>query len=187
MKIQANNIRPGIVIEYENRQWSVIKIQTTQPGKGGAYIQVEMKDLKTGNKTNARWRTQESVEKLITTEKNYQFLFSEDETYTFMDPDNYEQITLNESLIGEKKIYLKDGIIVSVNSVNDLPIGITLPPNLSLEVIQTEPVVKGQTAASSNKPAILDNGIRIMVPPFIDQGNKIIVNTSDNTYVKRAD
>ncbi|MDC0073672.1 elongation factor P [Alphaproteobacteria bacterium] len=187
MKIQANNIRPGIVIEYENRQWSVIKIQTTQPGKGGAYIQVEMKDLKTGNKTNARWRTQESVEKLITTEKNYQFLFSEEETYTFMDPDNYEQITLNESLIGEKKIYLKDGIIVSVNSVNDLPIGITLPPNLSLEVIQTEPVVKGQTAASSNKPAILDNGIRIMVPPFIDQGNKIIVNTSDNTYVKRAD
>ncbi len=103
MKIQANNIRPGIVIEYENRQWSVIKIQTTQPGKGGAYIQVEMKDLKTGNKTNARWRTQESVEKLITTEKNYQFLFSEEETYTFMDPDNYEQITLNESLIGEKK------------------------------------------------------------------------------------
>ena len=187
MKIQANNIRPGIVIEYENRQWSVIKIQTTQPGKGGAYIQVEMKDLKTGNKTNARWRTQESVEKLITTEKNYQFLFSEEETYTFMDPDNYEQITLNESLIGEKKIYLKDGIIVSVNSVNDLPIGITLPPNLSLEVIQTEPVVKGQTAASSNKPAILDNGIRIMVPPFIDQGNKIIVNTSDNTYGKRAD
>ncbi len=187
MKIQANNIRPGIVIEYENRQWSVIKIQTTQPGKGGAYIQVEMKDLKTGNKTNARWRTQESVEKLITTEKNYQFLFSEDETYTFMDPDNYEQITLNENLIGEKKIYLKDGITVSVNSVNDLPIGITLPPNLSLEVIQTEPVVKGQTAASSNKPAILDNGIRIMVPPFIDQGNKIIVNTSDNTYVKRAD
>ena len=187
MKIQANNIRPGIVIEYENRQWSVIKIQTTQPGKGGAYIQVEMKDLKTGNKTNARWRTQESVEKLITTEKNYQFLFSEEETYTFMDPDNYEQITLNESLIGEKKIYLKDGIIVSVNSVNDLPIGITLPTNLSLEVIQTEPVVKGQTAASSNKPAILDNGIRIMVPPFIDQGNKIIVNTSDNTYVKRAD
>ena len=187
MKIQANQIRPGMVIEHDNKPWAVIKIQLIQPGKGGAFNQVEMRDLKSGNKTNVRWRTQDTVEKLMTTDEEYQFLFETDDLYTFMEPKTYNQITLNKDLISEQAIYLQEGMIVTVRSVENTPIGLTLPANLTLKVIESEPVVKGQTAASSNKPAILENGLRVMVPPFVEQGTRIVINTEDGTYVKRAD
>lgn len=187
MKIQANQIRPGMIIEHDGRQWSVLKIQLIQPGKGGAFNQVEMRDLKARSKTNVRWRTQDTVEKLTTNEQEYQFLYSSGDVFTFMDPKNYEQLTLHRDIIAEEAIYLQDGMLVTVKAVENIPIGITLPATLTLEVIETEPVVKGQTAASSSKPAILENGLRVMVPPFVGRGTRIVINTADGTYIKRAD
>ena len=187
MKIQANQIRPGMIIEHDGRQWSVLKIQLIQPGKGGAFNQVEMRDLKTGNKTNVRWRTQDTVEKLTTNEQEYQFLFSSGDVFTFMDPNNYEQLTLHRDTIIEEAIYLQDGMLVTIKAVENVPIGITLPATLILEVVESEPVVRGQTATSSNKPAILENGLRVMVPPFVGQGARVVINTADGTYIKRSD
>ena len=187
MKILANLIRPGMIIENDGRQWVVLKTQVIKPGKGGAFNQIEMRDLKAGTKTNVRLRTQETVKKLQTTEKEFQFLFSNEDSYTFMDPNNYEQIILEKDIIGEDKVYLKDGIMVKVNFIDNSPINLSLPTSLVFEVVEAEPVVKGQTAASSSKPAILENGLRIMVPPFIEKGTRIQVNTSDGSYIKRAE
>ena len=187
MKIQANQIRPGMVIEHNERQWSVLKIQLIQPGKGGAFNQLEMRDLKSGTKTNVRWRTQDTVQKLATEERQYQFLYQSDGIFTFMDPESYEQVNLHRETIEEECTYLQDGMMVSINAVENTPIGITLPATVILEITETEPSVKGQTAASSSKPAILENGLRVMVPPFVEIGNRIVVNTTDGTYLKRAD
>ena len=187
MKIQVNQIRPGIVIDYNNSQWIVLKTQHVKPGKGGAFNQIEMRDIRNGSKTNVRLRTQTTVEKLNTSEEEFQYLFNDGEKYTFMNPQNFEQIELNKSLISESSIYLKEGISIKINSIENEPIGISLPETMIFEVIEAEPVVKGQTAASSNKPAVLENGLRVMVPPFVEQGSKIVVNTSDGTYLKRAD
>ena len=187
MKIQVNQIRPGIIIDYNNSQWLILKTQHVKPGKGGAFNQIEMRDIKTGSKTNVRLRTQSTVEKLNTSEKEFQYLYNDGDKYTFMNPENFEQIDLNKSLISDNVIYLQEGMSIKINSIENEPIGITLPETMAFEVIEAEPVVKGQTAASSNKPAMLDNGLRVMVPPFVEQGNKVIVNTSDGTYLKRAD
>ena len=186
MKILANLIRPGMIIENDGRQWAVLKTQIIKPGKGGAFNQIEMRDLKAGTKTNVRLRTQDTVKKLITTEKEFQFLFSSEDSYTFMDPENYEQIVLEKNIIGENRIYMQDGIIVKVNFIDNSPISLSVPSSLVFEVVEAEPVVKGQTAASSSKPAILENGLRIMVPPFIEKGTFVLVNTDDGTYIKRA-
>lgn len=187
MKINANQIRPGMVIEYDGRQMAVIKIQLIQPGKGGAFITVDMRDLANGVKTNQRWRTADTVEKLTTEERDYQYLYAEDDNYTFMDPETYEQITISGDLMGEDAAYLQDGMMVIVNSVEGKPIGVQLPATVILEVVEAEPVVKGQTASSSYKPAKMDNGMRVMVPPFVETGTRIVVNTADGTYLKRAD
>ena len=187
MKIQVNQIRPGIVIDYNNSQWLVIKTQHVKPGKGGAFNQIEMRDIRNGSKTNVRLRTQTTVEKLNTSEREFQYLFNDGEKYTFMDPESFDQIELNKSVVLENSIYLKEGMLIKINSIENEPIGISLPETMVFEVIESEPVVKGQTAASSNKPAVLENGLRIMVPPFVEQGNKVVVNTSDGTYLKRAD
>jgi elongation factor P len=187
MKINANQIRPGMVIEYDGRQMAVIKIQLIQPGKGGAFITVDMRDLVNGVKTNQRWRTADTVEKLTTEERDYQYLYAEDDNYTFMDPESYEQITISGDLMGDDAAYLQDGMTVIVNSVEGKPIGVQLPATVILEVIEAEPVVKGQTASSSYKPAKMDNGMRVMVPPFVETGTRIVVNTADGTYLKRAD
>ncbi|MDA0368648.1 MAG: elongation factor P [Proteobacteria bacterium] len=187
MKINANQIRPGMVIEYEGRQMAVIKIQLIQPGKGGAFIAVEMRDLTNGVKTNQRWRTADTVEKLNTEEHDYQYLFAEADSFTFMDPQSYEQITIAGSLLGDDAAYLEDGMTVRVNSVEGVPIGIQLPATVILEVMEAEPVVKGQTASSSYKPAQMSNGLRVMVPPFVETGTRIVVNTADGTYLKRTD
>jgi elongation factor P len=187
MKINANQIRPGMVIEHDGRQMAVIKIQMIQPGKGGAFIAVEMRDLASGVKTNQRWRTADTVEKLNTEEREVQYLFADGDSYTFMDPESYEQIAMNADMLGDDAGYLQDGMMVTLNSVEGTPVGIQLPATVILEVVEAEPVVKGQTASSSYKPAQMDNGMRVMVPPFVETGTRIIVNTADGTYLKRAD
>lgn len=186
MKINANLIRPGMVIEHDGRQWAVLKIQLVQPGKGGAFIQVEMRDLRGGSKTNERWRTADTVEKLSTEEKDYQYLFTDGEVFTFMDLESFEQITLSRELIGDGADFLQDNMMVVVNSVEGTPIGVRLPQTVVLTITEADPVVKGQTASSSYKPAMLENGRRVMVPPFIETGTRIVVNTEDGSYVERA-
>ncbi len=186
MKIQANTIRPGNIIEHQGKQWAVLKIQLIQPGKGGAFIQVEMRDIRTGIKSNERWRTADSVEKLMVEERECTFLFVDGDNLTFMDSETFEQFVLPRDVMGEQALYLQDGMAVTIDFVEGSPVSVTLPSTVVMEVVEADPVVKGQTAASSYKPARLENGVRVMVPPFVEQGTRIVVNTGDNTYVERA-
>ncbi len=187
MKIDGNAIRPGNVIEHKGGLWRAVKIQHTQPGKGGAYLQVELKNLRDGSKLNERFRSSEKVDRVRLEQKDYQFLFQEGALFTFMDTTNYEQITLSEEDIGEQAVYLRDGMDVQLEMYDGKPLGVRLPEHVEVQVMETEPVVKGQTASSSYKPAKIDNGVRVMVPPFINEGDRIVVATEDSTYVKRAD
>ena len=187
MKINGNAIRPGNVLEHKGGLWRAVKIQHTQPGKGGAYLQVELKSLKDGTKLNERFRASERVERATLEQREFQFLFGDGSSFTFMDLETYEQIELSAEYVGEGAAFLKDDMKVIIEMHEDTPLGISLAGNVTLEVVETEGVVKGQTAASSNKPALLDNGTRTMVPPFVKVGDRIIVNTSDGSYVKRAD
>ncbi|MEH6476370.1 MAG: elongation factor P [Sneathiella sp.] len=187
MKINGNAIRPGNVIEHKNGLWVAVKIQHTQPGKGGAYLQVELKNLRDGTKLNERFRSSETVERARLEQKPYQFLFEDDDLLTFMDTESYEQVSLSKEMVGDKAIYLKDGMELKIESYEDEPLNILLPEHLTFEITETEPTVKGQTAASSYKPAILENGVRIMVPPFCSTGEKVVVNTETSEYTKRAD
>lgn len=186
MKIQANTMRPGMVIEHQDKQWTVLKIELLQPGKGGAFIQVEMRDIASGNKSNDRWRTQETVEKLEVRERDSQYLYKEDNLFTFMDTETFEQFSLSEEDLGDAASFLQDGMAVTTETIEDKPVGIKLPQNITLEVVEADAVVKGQTASSSYKPGVLENGIKVMIPPFIEAGTRIVVNTTDGTYVERA-
>jgi elongation factor P len=187
MKIDGNEIRPGNVIEHQGRLWRAVKTQHVKPGKGGAYMQVELKDVRSGTKLNERFRASETVERARLDQKNYQFLFSDGDEFTFMDNENYEQITLNVDFIGEDTSkFLQDGMNVKIESFEDEPIGVALPETVDMVIEEADPVVKGQTASSSYKPAVLENTVRIMVPPHIESGTKVTVNTSDGTYVSRA-
>lgn len=186
MKVQANQIRPGWVIERDGRQFSVLKIKILQPGKGGAFIQVDMRDVESGLKTNDRWRTVDTVEKLMTEDKDAQYLYADGDNLVFMDTATFEQFSIPKDAIEEQFPYLQEMMEVVVFFIENKPVGITLPNQVTLKVTETEPVVKGQTAASSGKPAILENGIRVMVPPFVETGDKIVVSTSEGTYVERA-
>ncbi|MEE2999713.1 MAG: elongation factor P [Pseudomonadota bacterium] len=187
MKINGNSIRPGNVIEHQNRLWRAVKIQHTQPGKGGAYLQVELKDLRSGTKLNERFRSSETVEQVRLDQKEFQYLYAEGDMHTFMDSETFDQISLGSDLIGEDRvIYLQDGMIVVVESFEGDPIGLNLPTQVTLKVVEADAVVKGQTAASSAKPALLENGIRTTVPPHIEAGTRVVVNTEDGSYVERA-
>lgn len=186
MKINANLIRPGFVLEHNNRQWSVLKIQLIQPGKGGAFIQVEMRDVQTGTKTNERWRTADTVEKLQVEEKEATFLFRDGEDVTFMDAETFEQFSIPVEMIGEPAAFLQDGMLCTIDLIEGKPVSATIPDKVTMTVTEADPVVKGQTAASSYKPGILENGVRVMIPPFIEAGTRIIVSTVDATYVERA-
>ncbi|MFI4986924.1 MAG: elongation factor P [Alphaproteobacteria bacterium] len=186
MKLQANAIRPGNILEHNGRQWAVLKIQIIQPGKGGAFIQVEMRDLKNGVKTNERWRTQDTVEKLQVEEKDCTFLFGDDHAFTFMDGETFEQFTLSREVVGEPGAFLQDGMQVVVELIEGTPVSVELPDKVTMRVVEADPVVRGQTAASSYKPAVLENGVRTLVPPFVEAGTRIIVNTADASYVERA-
>lgn len=186
MKINANSIRAGNVLEHNGRLCVVTRTPDhTMPGKGGAFVQVEMKDVKTGTKISERFRSNDNVERVRLDQKDYQFLFTEGTHLNLMDIESFEQISVEQSLIGEKLAYLQDGMVIVVELHEDAPIRIMLPDTVVLRIAETEPVVKGQTAASSYKPAILENGIRIMVPPFIDADTKVVVKTEDDSYVER--
>jgi len=186
MKIDGNAIRPGMVIEHKDRLLVATKIQHTQPGKGGAYLQVELKDIRDGAKLNERFRSSETVERVRLYDKEYQFLFADEHNFTFMDTENFEQIAISRDMIGDKAAFMQDGMMVTVQSHEDEPLGVALPETVVQTIEETEAVVKGQTAASSYKPAILDNGLRVMVPPHIGAGTRIVVNTEDATYRERA-
>ncbi|HUX79110.1 MAG TPA: elongation factor P [Alphaproteobacteria bacterium] len=186
MKISGNAIRPGNIIQHKNRLWVAVKTQHTQPGKGGAYLQVELKDIRDGTKLNERFRSSESVERVRLDEKEYQFLYEEGDAIALMDLENFEQMHLAKELLGDSVAYLKDGMMLTVVSHEGDIVGAELPESVIMEIVEAEPVVKGQTASSSYKPAILENGVRIMVPPHIGTGTKVVVNTADGTYVERA-
>eukprot|EP00439_Symbiodinium_sp_Y106_P087536 s1_g75.t1 len=187
MKINGNEIRPGNVIEHKGGLWVAVKLQHVKPGKGGAFAQVELKNLIDNSKLNERFRSAETVEKIRLEQKDYQYLYESDGMLTFMDTTTYDQIELPTDFVGERAAFLQDGMEVTVESHEGRPLGISLPDHVTLEVTETEPVVKGQTAASSNKPAVMENGVRVMVPPFVNTGDKIVVDTNEVTYVKRAD
>ena len=187
MKINGNAIRPGMVIQHRGGLWQAVRIQHTQPGKGGAYLQVELKNLKDGTKLNERFRSSEQVERVRLEQKPHQFLYGDDDMYTFMDTETYEQVSLSRDIVGDDAMFLKDGMEVVVEFFENTPLALHLPDTVVLEVVETEAVVKGQTAASSNKPAVLENGVRIMVPPFVGVGDRVVVNTAERTYQKRAD
>ena len=186
MKQQANLIRAGQVIEHEGNRWTILKQQILTPGKGGAFIQVEMRNLKTGNKTNERWRTADTVERLTTEDKDYTYSYTDGDNLVLMDGETYEQFMVPTTILGDSAPFLQDNMPVTVALVEGDPVGITLPVTVILEVVEADPVVKGQTAASSYKPARLSNGVKTLVPPFLETGERIVVRTEDGSYVERA-
>ncbi len=187
MKINGNEIRQGNVIQHKDGLWVAVKTQHVKPGKGGAFAQVELKNLVDGTKLNERFRSSETVERVRLEQNEYQYLYSDGDMLTFMDTESYEQIQLASDFIGERTAFLQDGMMVTVESYEGKPLGINLPEQVTLEVTETEPTVKGQTASASYKPAILENGLRVMVPPFVTTGEKIVVDTNETTYIRRAD
>ena len=187
MKINGNEIRPGNVIEHNGGLWVAVKTNAVKPGKGGAFNQVELKNLIDGTKLNERFRASETVERVRLEQKDYQFLYAQDDALVFMDSETYEQLELQADFVGDRAAFLQDGMTVTVELHEERPIGVSLPDQVTLEIAEADPVVKGQTATSSYKPAVLENGVRVMVPPFITAGEKIIVATDDITYVRRAD
>ena len=187
MKINGNEIRPGNVIEHKGGLWVAVKTQHVKPGKGPAYAQVELKNAIDGTKLNERFRSSETVERVRLEQKDYQFLYREGDMLVFMDMDTYEQIQVRREFLEERAAFLQDGMQVSVESHEGRPIGISLPDQVTLEVVDADPVVKGQTASSSYKPAKLENGVRILVPPFIAAGERVVVDTNELTYVRRAE
>ena len=187
MKISGVDIRPGNIIEYEGGIWRAGKSQHTQPGKGGAYMQVEMKNLIDGRKTNVRFRSAETVERVRLDTKDFQYLYHDGDMLVFMDKDTYEQISIPEDVIGEPAAFLQDGMDVIMELYEEKPISVQLPDQIEATIVEADAVVKGQTASSSYKPAVLDNGVRVMVPPHISSGTRIVVDTYSREYVKRAD
>ncbi len=187
MKMSGVDIRPGNIIEYEDGLWKAVKIQHTQPGKGGAYMQVELKNLIDGRKNNVRFRSAETVEKVRLDTREYQFLFAEGDMLTFMDKENYEQIELAADMLGDAAAFLTDGMDVMLELYEEKPISVQLPDQVEADIVEADAVVKGQTASSSYKPAILDNGVRVMVPPHIVAGTRIVVDVYAQEYVKKAE
>jgi elongation factor P len=186
MKQQANQMRPGQVIEYEGRRWTVLKIQIITPGKGGAFIQVEMRDIKTGTKKDDRWRTADTVERLMTEDKEFTYSYADGENLVLMDPETFEQTVVPAAILGDRLPFLVENMTVSVKLIEGDPVGMELPASVVLEVAEADPVVKGQTASSSYKPALPSNGVKTLVPPFVTAGEKIVVKTEDGSYVERA-
>jgi elongation factor P len=186
-KITGNEISPGTLINYDGGLWITVKTQKVKPGKGGAYNQVELKNVTSGTKLNQRFRSDEAVDEAILDKKDFQFLFASGDMLTFMDMESYEQIELASDFVGDQAQFLQDGMKTLVQLYDGRPIGIKLPVQVTLIVAEADPVMKGGTAAPSYKSAVLENGLRIQVPPLIGAGEKIIVATEDGSYVRRAD
>ena len=187
MKIDGNQIKVGNILEINKKLWRVIKTQHTQPGKGGAYLQAEMKEIREGTKMNERFRSSESVERAILDEKEYQYLYTNDNKFYFMDNSNYEQIELNNDIINTTQSkFLKENELITIQLYESKPVSIILPDHISFTVVEADAVIKGQTAASSYKPAVLERNIKTLVPPFIEVGDIIVINTNDSSYVEKA-
>ena len=186
MKINAIDIKPGNFLEHQGKLWLVMKRELVQPGKGGAFAQVEMRDVRSGNKTSERFRTQETVERVRMDEKEMQFLFFDGDQATFMDNESYEQTTVDREMIGEPADFLSEGMICMIQLYEGAPMSVTLPQSVVMTVVEADPVVRGQTASSSYKPGKLENGRRIMIPPHIEAGTRVVVNTADASYSERA-
>jgi elongation factor P len=187
MKINGNEVRPGNVIVHNGGLWVTVKTMAVKPGKGGAFNMVELKNLIDGTKLNERFRSAETVERVRLEQKDFTFLYEQGEMLVFMDGETYEQLELQKDFVGERAAFLQDGMKVTVDLHEERPIGISLPAQVTLQITDADPVVKGQTATSSYKPAMLENGVRIMVPPFIGSGERVIVDTEELTYVRRAE
>ncbi len=187
MKINGNEIRPGNVIEHQGSIWVAVKTQAVKPGKGPAYAQVELKNLVNGTKLNERFRSSETVERVRLEQNDYQFLYTQDDMLVFMDNESYEQLEIPTDFVGDRAAFLQPGMMVTVESHEGKPLGVSLPDQVTLAVSEADPVVKGQTASASFKPAILENGVRVMVPPFVTAGEKVVIDTTEMTYIRRAE
>lgn len=185
-KINGNEIRPGNVLDHDGGLWAAVKVDHVKPGKGGAFAQVELKNLRDGRKLNERFRSADKVERVRLDQKDQQFLYGNDDMLTFMDSETYEQIELPADILGDRRPFLQDGMTVKIEYYGEEAINISLPQKVICKVVETEPVVKGQTAANSFKPAVLDNGVRVMIPPFVGQDEDIVVNTETFEYQERA-
>ena len=186
LKVNGNTIKPGNVIEHKNELWVATKISHVKPGKGGAFAQIELRNLKDGSKLNERFRSSENVEKVILDETPHIFLYQENNNLVFMNNQTFEQITVNIDMVGDQAAFLQDGMNVIINIYNEDPVSIIMPDNCFEEIVEADAVIKGQTVSSSFKPAILKNGIKVMVPGHIEVGTKIVVRPSDCTYVEKA-
>ena len=185
MKINAGEIRVGMLIEYKNDLWQILKTQHVKPGKGGAFAQVEMKSVGKNTKLNERFRSNETVEKASLEETTFDYLYKDENNYYFMDPKTFDQVEINKDIIGEKGKLLKENLKVTVSFYNEKPINIELPNQISYKISSTDVALKGQTVSSSYKPAVLDNGIKIQVPPFVESGDEIILDTRTFEYIKK--
>ena len=185
-KINGNEIRPGNILEHQGGLWVAVKVDHVKPGKGGAFAQVEMRNLRNGSKLNERFRSADKVERVRLEQKDQQFLYENDGMLVFMDTETFEQIELPAEILGDRRPFLQDGMTVQIEYYEDEALSASLPQKVTCKVVETEPVVKGQTAANSFKPAVLDNGVRVMVPPFVGQDENIIVNTETFEYAERA-
>ena len=186
MKVNGNNLKAGMIVSHKGGMWKVISTQSVKPGKGGAFAQVELKNLKDSTKLNERFRSSEVVERLYVETRSFQYSYSDGDTYHFMDTNTYEQISLDKNIISELNIFLQDNMVVSIEFIENNPVSIKLPEHIIEEVTDTEAVIKGQTATSSFKPAILSNGYKIMVPPHIENGTRIVISTTNFSYVEKA-
>lgn len=185
-KVAANTLRKGMVVEYNEKLWVVLENELRSPGKGAAVAQVVMRDIKQGNKMDIRFATHDMVERVRVDEEEFQFLFANEDDFTFMNVENYEQIIVSKELIGEPAQFLQDGMICQMSMTDGKPLSVKLPETVTMTITEADPVVKGQTASSSYKPAVLENGARVMVPPHIESGTRIVVRTEDASYVERA-
>ncbi|WP_306116469.1 MULTISPECIES: elongation factor P [unclassified Roseovarius] len=185
-KINGNEIRPGNVLEHNDGLWSAVKVDHVKPGKGGAFAQVELRNLRNGSKLNERFRSADKVERVRLEQKDQQFLYEDDGQLHFMDAETYEQIQLPADILGDRRPFLQDGMTITVEFYEAEALNATLPQKVTCTIAETEPVVKGQTAANSFKPAILDNGVKVMVPPFVGPDEAIVVNTETMEYSERA-
>lgn len=185
-KINGNEIRPGNVLEHDGGLWGAVKVSHVKPGKGGAFAQVELKNLRDGRKLNERFRSEDKVERVRLDQKDQQFLYETDGKLVFMDSETFEQTELDADLLGDRRPFLQDGMTATIEYYGEEALSVSIPQKVTCTVAETEPVVKGQTAANSYKPAILDNGVRIMIPPFVGEGEAIIVNTEVFEYSERA-
>lgn len=186
MKVQANTLRKGHIVEHNEKLWVVLENQIRTPGKGAAVAQVVMRDLNSGTKMDIRYSTQDMVERARVDEEEYQFLFATGDEYTFMNVETYDQIIVSKDTIGEQSAFLQDGMIVQASMYEGKALSVALPELVTMRIVEADPVVKGQTASSSYKPAVLENGVRVMVPPHIESGTRIVVKTEDLSYVERA-